>query len=442
MSAPTQLHFMRRSSRLAGSAADQAVFAAGNLAVGLILARRLTHEEFGAFAVAQSVFIAMALFHQSAVLEPMVVHGAPLTRDERPGFIRDMLAVNGLFLLALAAALSAGLALFGSPASPGGSAMIAYAAAAPFILTSWTLRRMICLWSSPWRSVVNQAVWLISTLGLMHLLFQAKGASVLTGIVSIGVGACVAVAAAWPEIGRLTLGSGSLSGSGVLKQALELIGYARWSAMTGFLGWLAVSSVYFSTSSIAGAEASARLKFLAYMIAPAMNAQTALNLVCLPFLVRSHRSGPAARAANGAKFILVRAVYVVPPVLNAAGILLFADSVNRFVSGEKYLFDRSAYAAISVYALISACGAAAATELRSMRHPKWVFAGYGLAAAVSYLAAGPLISRSGYLGAVQTWSVSIMCMAVFCTVSAIWLRRRSDRPAAASCGPEPGAVIS
>ena len=55
---------------------DQGLFSGANFLVNILLARWLPPEEYGAFAVAMSVFYLLAGFHTAVLTEPMMVFGA------------------------------------------------------------------------------------------------------------------------------------------------------------------------------------------------------------------------------------------------------------------------------------------------------------------------------------------------------------------------------
>ena len=55
---------------------DQALFAGANFLVNILLARWLTPTEYGAFALAYSVFLLLGTFHTAIFTEPMMVFGA------------------------------------------------------------------------------------------------------------------------------------------------------------------------------------------------------------------------------------------------------------------------------------------------------------------------------------------------------------------------------
>ena len=61
---------------------DQAFFSGANFVVNILLARWLPPKEYGAFAVALSIFYLLLGFHTALITEPLMVFGAGKYRSE------------------------------------------------------------------------------------------------------------------------------------------------------------------------------------------------------------------------------------------------------------------------------------------------------------------------------------------------------------------------
>ena len=123
--------------------ADQGVFAVSNFLLNILLARWLTPDDYGCFALAYSVFLSFLLVHSALFTTPLLVFGQGKYRERFPEYLGILLRGH----LAFDAS--------GFGAAPGGGiscserctrrswrgAFVALAAAAPFILLLWLLRR-------------------------------------------------------------------------------------------------------------------------------------------------------------------------------------------------------------------------------------------------------------------------------------------------------------
>ncbi|MDR7404951.1 MAG: O-antigen and teichoic acid-like export protein, partial [Armatimonadota bacterium] len=122
--------------------ADQGLFSGANFVVNVLLARWLSPAEYGAFAVALSIFYLLAGFHSAVLTEPMMVFGAGRYREHFREYLGMLL--YGHWGISAIVALALGIAAFvfaryGSPAIANGLAGLAVAS--PFLLFIWLVRR-------------------------------------------------------------------------------------------------------------------------------------------------------------------------------------------------------------------------------------------------------------------------------------------------------------
>ena len=87
------------------SVLDQGLFAGANFVVNILLARWLSPEAYGSFAIAFSAFLLAGTLHGGWFVEPMLVFGAGKFESRFPAYVRMLLREHGRF------SLLAGLAL-------------------------------------------------------------------------------------------------------------------------------------------------------------------------------------------------------------------------------------------------------------------------------------------------------------------------------------------
>ncbi len=170
---------------------DQALFSGANFIVNILLARWLPPEEYGAFAVAMSIFYLLAGFHTAVITEPMMVFGAGKYKEHFKKYLGMLLwghwAVSGLIALFLG--ISA--LFFIKRGSPMGEALLGLAIASPFLLLLWLTRRACYTNFKQGWSVVASGINLIATLIGIIVLWEAGILSTFTGIVMLGMSAGV-----------------------------------------------------------------------------------------------------------------------------------------------------------------------------------------------------------------------------------------------------------
>ena len=154
---------------------DQGLFAGANFVVNILLARWLTPEDYGAFALAYSIFLLFAAFHTAILTEPMMVFGAGRYAGKFDRYLGILL--RGHFALMVPASLVlAGVALLlGRLYSPSVEhAFLGLAVAAGFILLLWLLRKVFHVTSQPGWAVLGSATYCAGVLACTCLL-QASG---------------------------------------------------------------------------------------------------------------------------------------------------------------------------------------------------------------------------------------------------------------------------
>lgn len=172
---------------------DQGLFSGANFIVNILLARWLTPEEYGAFAVAMSVFYLLAGFHTAVLTEPMMVFGAGKYRESFRKYLGMLLwghwGLSALITLVLGVAAFM-MSRLGSAALV--QALTGLALASPFLLLLWLTRRAPYVEMRPQWAVMGSGVNLLVTLGGVFILWQLRLLSSLTGLVLLGAAGAVA----------------------------------------------------------------------------------------------------------------------------------------------------------------------------------------------------------------------------------------------------------
>ena len=90
---------------------DQGLFAGSNFVASILLARWLSPQEYGAYAVAFAVFLLLLVPYQALVLEPMLVFGGSAYRNSIRSYVKSLLVVHCAMGLAIVIALCAAAGL-------------------------------------------------------------------------------------------------------------------------------------------------------------------------------------------------------------------------------------------------------------------------------------------------------------------------------------------
>ncbi|HBP87003.1 MAG TPA: hypothetical protein DD706_04820, partial [Nitrospiraceae bacterium] len=137
------------------SLVDQAIHGGTNFLINIILARWLSPNEYGAFAVAYTIFLLIGAIHTSVMIEPMMVYGAKKYIETFRGYIGSLLLGHGVFsVLVTIILIVSSLTFLAFDSKELADAFLGLAIASPFILLQWMIRRSFY--------VVSQSTWALA----------------------------------------------------------------------------------------------------------------------------------------------------------------------------------------------------------------------------------------------------------------------------------------
>ncbi len=162
-------------------------FCALQFCLNVTLARWMSVEDYGAFAIAFSIFLVIAAAQSSLVIGPLLVFGPNRYRDSYAAYlgllIKGQMALSLLVSIGLALA-GAGFLLWGSHEI--GEVLFALAAAGPFILQLWLLRQSGYVQLQAKRAAGAGAVYLGLVLAGTFVLYRLEVLSPTTALISDG----------------------------------------------------------------------------------------------------------------------------------------------------------------------------------------------------------------------------------------------------------------
>jgi O-antigen/teichoic acid export membrane protein len=380
------------------------LIAASNFLVALLLARRVSAPEYGAFALAFEIYLLLIVFYTSFVLEPMSVFGSSTYRDRRREYLGTLLRLTfGIALLTvvlLAAASYLAHAVWGN--HDLAKALLGVAFAGPVILLFWMARRAFYLEFAPASSVAGAALYSVVLMIALLVCYRQHWLSSFTVFALMGTAAAVAgpvlLQRLRPVLGR-TPHSPRIGE--VLVKHWE---YGRWALGSSAAAWIIGAALYFALTTFHGLSRTGDLKALLNLASPVSQGFTAISLLALPY---------ASRLMHGDNVLAVRRVAQKLTALYMTGtaayflVLLFA---RRWLLGGLYAGKYSAVAElvpVIALGLILRIGATAqAIPLRATHSPSRVCLAYAIAAAATVLIGVPLIRLFGLPGAAWTSVVS------------------------------------
>jgi O-antigen/teichoic acid export membrane protein len=376
---------------------DQGLFAGTNFVVNILLARWLTPAEYGAFAMAYSVFLLLGVFHTAIFNEPMMVFGPGVYRERFREYLGLLLRGHFCLMIPESLVLVSTAFLLGRVYSANiERAMIGLAFAAPFILLLWLVREAFYARLRPGWAAAGGFLYLVFLLGFMSALQASHRLSLVTAFIAMGIVALVV------SFFLLLILGPRLRAVGCNPNAKMVFTdhwrYGRWSVATAGIIWFPGNIYYVLLPIWVGLEGSGALKALNNLASPALQSINALTLILLPVLVRSRNEGGTLALANTMKSFLV--LFLFGSTLYLALLLGLRTEIFRLFYAGKYSEYASWPLLLTGLLPLGACVTAAlSNSLRALERPDWIFWCYLGSSVVALLVGIALAAIMGVTGA-------------------------------------------
>ena len=376
----------------------QGLFAGANFAANILLARWMTPEDYGAFALAYSIFLLFAAFHTAILTEPMMVFGAGKYAKQMGRYLSILLRGHVALMVPASLVLGGVALLLGRLYSSGvESAFLGLAVAAGFILLLWFLRRVFYVVSQPGWATLGSAIYCAVLLTYVCFLQATGGLSPRTAFLGM---ACAGLAGGAVSLWRLrTRGTADelgLTPEMVRRRHWE---YGRWSTATAALVWFPGNIYYAVLPAWIGLAGVGALRAILNLAMPVLHSMSALSTLLLPRLVRDRRQGGREQMGHTMKRSL--AVFVSGATVYLGLLWLFRFEALDFLYAGKYteLAGRPLLLA-GLLPFGASLTAVLGGALRALERPDSLFACYAGAGIATLLIGLPLASAFGLAGAV------------------------------------------
>jgi len=374
---------------------DQGLFASSNFLLNVLLARWLAPADYGAFALAYSVFLLLGILHTALLTEPMLVFGPGKYRERFPEYLGILLRGHFAVMLPGAALLAGGAFLLGWAYSPAVErAFLALAIAAPFILLLWLLRRAFYARLNPGWAAVGGLVFLLILLASALALRAAGRLTPATGFLTMGAGSLIGCLLLLVLL-RPTLATDS---SSIRAVAADHWRYGKWVAAAAGPTWVTDNVYYLVLPAWVGLAEAGALKALLNLAMPALHSIGALGVLLLPILVRDRDFGGLHAMNRTIKLSL--ALFLLGSACYLALLWGFRLQIFHFLYAGKY----AAYAAwpmvlLGLLPFVQSVPVVLGGALRALERPNLAFWSCVGGSALALALGVPLASSLGVGGA-------------------------------------------
>jgi len=401
---------------------DQALFVGAQFALNIMLARWLTPEGYGAFAVAYAVYLLAIAVHSALLVEPMMVFGSGRYLETRRSYLGIVL--RGHWLLTVPAgllALGAGLLIGRMNSQPVGRALCALGFALPLTLLSDLIRRAFYIEMRPGRAAAGGAVYFSALLALVWWLRAGNRLTPAAAIIAMGAAALLTagmqlvwLGSQWPRTsGKLPAG----------RVASEHWSYGRWVLAGVLPSWTLLNLYYVVLPVRFGLKESGALKAIMNLAMPAIHGVIACGLLAMPLFVRHRHAGGSRLMQRTVR--RVTGVFVAGAATYLLLVWFFRVPILALLYGGRYLeYSGLPVFLVGLVPLGTALTVSLGCALRALERPDLVFWANVAASVISLSLGLRLTAAWGVLGAVAGYLVSYGAFA-----AALWIfyqRLRSE----------------
>ena len=400
---------------------DQGLFAGSNFIFAILLARWLSPDQLGSFAIGQSVLILLGTLHTGLITEPMLVFGSARHATHFPAYLSILLhahwRLTGLASLLLVGA-AVGFRLIAP--LPLAGAFLGLAIASPFILFGWLARRACLCRLQPRWAATGGALYLLAQVTGTYMLWVAGLLSPFSGFVLMG-GAGL-VSGLW-ILGRLRRASLSANVKGPLRREVlrDHWRYGRWSVPSSSLSWIPNNLYYILLPAFAGLDAAGALKAVSNLTMPIIYFNEGLSVLLLPALA----------SATQAKAQINRLVAGSLTVFTGGSLLYGAFLVALRVPIIDWFYHgayREVAPLVPILALLpisAAFSAVLGSSLRAFERPQHVFWAYVASSSVTVTFGIWAMATWGLTGAAVGLLLSSATTPAACGTF-LWVARRKS----------------
>ena len=400
---------------------DQGLFATSNFILNILLARWLTPAEYGAFAVAYTIFLLLGTFHTALITEPMLVFGSGKYKDCFFQYLRVLLRGHWLFTAIVGLLFAAAALVFVvTTHSPLTSVFFGLAIASPFILFQWLMRRACYVNLQPQfaacAGAVYMALMLLGAYGLYH--FTWLGAATALGIMALSS----LVSGMW-LVKRLTpIQESRYPGTLQQDSRQDHWKYGKWALGTAMLTWIPGNINYLLLPIWGNLQDAGAYRALLNLFLPVMHITTALGGFLIPTFVNARSS------AKFSKLICrLLILFVVTPTIYWLILGLTAEPLIRFLYAGKYVeFSKLLWIA-GLIPIISAVVAVSGAVLRALELPDKVFIAYACSTATMLTIGVGLLIMLGVRGALIGWLLSYAVTGAVLLSMAVIIQRKASK---------------
>ena len=398
---------------------DYGLISGSNFLLGVLLARWLSPSQYGAYALAFSIYVLVAFLYQALLLEPLSVFSGTTYRDNIRGYLLTNLWIHWVISFAVcfllgATAVAARLWWHNSVLAVAFAGLVI---ATPFILIHAMARRSFYLKLSPGPAAFASFFYCVLVTGGVFLASRQGWLSSFTAYLLMGLAALVS------GLIMLVQLNSKLERTNIRPPLKETWSkhweYGKWALLTCVVGWIP-NYVYIPlVSSFSGMAAGGELRALMNFGAPLLQTYAALSMLFLPYAAR-------VQAEEGQRGVValtrkLAVLFLAGGTLYWAVLIQLRGPLFHLVYAGKYMESSRLVPLFALETMLWSAALGPAILLRAMESPRSLFFANGAASVVAIILGIPATRHFGLPGVV--WSM-ILANLVYMVAAYILLFRK------------------
>jgi O-antigen/teichoic acid export membrane protein len=398
---------------------DYGFFSGSNFLLGILLARWLPPEQYGAYALAFSIFILIGFLYQALLLEPLSVFSGTTYRANLRGYLRSNVwlhwGISAVICLLLGGTAVAAKVWWHSPAAA--MAFAGMTAATPFILIHALGRRSFYLKLSPGPAAFGSCFYFVLVLGGAFLVYKMGRLSAFSAFLVMGfaamVGGLIMVLQLHAKLEPAT------APMHLRETWFKHWEYGRWALGTCIVGWIPTYIYIPLVSKFSGLPVAAELRALMNLGGPVLQTYAALSLLFLPYAARMQ--GEKGHKGTTVLTRKLAALFVVGALAYWVVLIPLRRPVFNLLYAGKYMDAASLLPLFAAETIIWSAALGPAIVLRAMEYPRSLFFANGAASVVAILFGIPATRYFGLRGVI--WSM-VAANTLYVAVAFLLLERK------------------
>lgn len=404
------------AKRIAASVFDQGLVSGSNFLLATTLARWMGPVQYGAYAIAFSIFLLIGNMHQAVLLEPMSVFQPSSYAGQRRKYIGSVVCLHVLLSTVLMAVFAAAAGVMWLRQSTVlANAMVGLIFAAPCILLLWTARSASYLDFRPSRAATASFVYCLTLVPALALVYRAQWLTPRTAFLLMGLAALVTGVFLLKRLHPILFGGSP----GIREVWRKQWSYGRWSLAGVGVSWAEVNAYYLWTGTLLGMREAGGLAALISLMLPVTHLIQASGRLLLPYYADLF----AKRGPLAVRRVAVRLAFT---FLGAAGIYwiligVFRHQILPLLFGAKFASFAPYVPGATLYILLASASAPQELALRAMRAPATMLRASSISASVSVVGSAIALRLFGMPGAFVSTSIAAL---LHITLVTTFLRKR------------------